>query len=244
MRKTICFGLLFAASYFGFSQEKTLVHSILLKPKAGMKLQFENSMKAHNQKFHSSADNKVFVFEIITGEKMGTFQVAWPPTSWAEIDNMKPNPAHDQDVQNTIAAKVEENEGMMFSRRVDSLSHGDNDWTIPKTQVTIWHIKRGKLDEWLERVKKVKMAFDNTNDKRNNTIYTKLMAGTDQQVILISRYKNGWKEMEPGYYTSLKDVITKAYSAEEWDIQQKAFNDCVESTETYLRVYRADLSSK
>lgn len=243
MRKTICFGLLFAASYFGFSQEKTLVQSLLLKPKAGMKLQFENSIKAHNQKFHASG-NKVYVFEIISGEKMGTFQIAWPPTSWAEMDNMKPNPAHDQDVQTTIASKVEENEGMMFSRRVDSLTHGDNDWTIPKTQVTIWHIKRGKMDEWLARIKKIKMALDNTNDPRNSTIYTKLMAGTDAQVILISRYKNGWKEMEPGYYTPLKDVITKAYSADEWDIHLKAYNDCVESAETYLRVYRADLSSK
>lgn len=243
MRKTICFGLLFAAGYFGFSQEKTLVQSLLLKPKAGMKLQFESSIKAHNQKFHS-ATNKVYVFEIISGEKMGTFQIAWPPTSWAEMDNMKPNPAHDQDVQTTIASKVEENEGMVFSRRVDSLSHGDNDWTIPKTQVTIWHIKRGKMDEWLARIKKIKIVLDSTNDPRNSTIYTKLMAGTGQQVILISRYKNGWKEMEPGYYTPLKDLITKAYSADEWDIHLKAYNDCVESAETYLRVYRPDLSSK
>lgn len=243
MRKTIFFGLLMAASYFAFSQDKTLVHSILLKPKAGMKLQLENSIKAHNQKFHTGSD-KVYVFEIISGEKMGTLQIAWPPTSWAEMDDMKPNPAHDQDVQNTIAPKVEVNEGMLFSRRVDSVSHGDNDWTIPKTQVTIWHIKRGKMDEWMARLRKIKMAFDNTNDPRNTTIYTKLMSGTDVQVILIARYKNGWKEMEPGYYTPLKDVLTKAYSADEWDIQLKAYNDCVESAETYLRVYRPDLSSK
>ena len=243
MRKTIFLWLLIAAGYFGFSQEKTLVHSLLLKPKAGMKLQFENSIKAHNQKFHSAA-NKVFVFEIISGEKTGTFQVAWPPTSWAEMDNMKPNTAHDQDVQTTIAPKLEVNEGMIFSRRVDSVSHGDNDWTIPKTQVTTWHIKRGKTQDFLGWLKKIKMAFDNTNDPRNSTIYSKLMAGTDPQVILISRYKNGWKEMEQGYYTSLKDVYTKAYSAAEWDEYMKAFNEFVESTETYLRVYRADLSSK
>ncbi len=243
MRKTILLGLLMAAGYFGFSQEKTLVHSLLLKPKTGMKLQFENSMKVHNQKFHA-ADNKVYVFEIISGEKMGYFQVAWPPTSWAEMDNMKPNPLHEQDVQTTITSKVEENDGMMFSRRVDSVSHGDNDWTIPKTQVTIWHIKRGKIQEWLAWIKKIKIALDNTNDPRNATIYTKLMAGTDPQVILVSRYKNGWKEMEPGYYTPLKDIYTKAYSAAEWDEYMKAYDDLVESAETYLRVYRPDLSSK
>jgi len=243
MRKTIFFGLLMAAGYFGFSQEKTLVHSIMLKPKAGQAMQFENSLKTHNQKFHGSND-KVYVFQIISGERMGTFQIAWPPTSWADMDNMKPNPAHEQDVQTTIISKVEETEGMMFSRRVDSVSHGDNDWTIAKTQVTIWHVKRGKTQDWLAWVKKFKMAFDNTNDPRNYTIYTKLMAGTDPQVILISRYKNGWKEMEPGYYTPIKDIYTKAYSAAEWDEYLKAYDDLVESTETYLRVYRPDLSSK
>lgn len=245
MRKTITFWLLIAASYFGFSQEKTLVQSIMLRPKAGMKLQFESSMKAHNQKFHSGGNSvSVYVFEIISGARMGTYQVAWPPTSWEEMDNMKPSPAHDQDIQANIASKVEENEGMMYTRRVDSVSHGDNDWTIPKTQVTVWHIKKGKMQDWMAWVKKFKMAFDNSNDNRNYTVYTKLLAGTDAQVILISRYKNGWKEMEPGYYIPLKDVFTKAYSAADWDEYMKAYNEYVESAETYLRVYRADLSAK
>ena len=243
MRKTITTGLFMAIACTGFSQEKTLVHSIMLKPKVGEVAQFENSMKVHNQKFHGPAD-KVFVFQILTGEKMGYYQVAWPPSSWADMDNQKPNPAHEQDVQTTILSKLAENDGMIFSRRVDSLSHGDGDWTIAKTQVTIWHIKPGKMDAWMERLKKFKTAFDNSNDKRNYTIYTKLMAGTDQQVILISRYKNGWKEMEPGFYTPLKEVLIKAYSSEEWDVHMKAYYDCIDKAETYLRVYRPDLSSK
>ena len=82
MRKTIFLCLLIAGYYFAPGQEKTLVHSIMLKPKAGQALQFENTMKAHNEKFHG-ANDKVFVFQIITGEKMGYYQVAWPPTSWA-----------------------------------------------------------------------------------------------------------------------------------------------------------------
>ncbi len=226
-----------------FSQDKTLVQSIMLKPKADQIAQFENTMKVHNQKFHGGTD-KVFVFQIITGERMGYYQVAWPPTSWAEVDNRKPNPAHDQDVQANIASKLAENDGMIFSRRIDSVSHGDNDWTIAKTQVTIWHLKRGKTAEWLGWVKKFKMAFDNANDTRNYTIYVKPMAGTDPQVILISRFKNGWKEMEQGHYTPIKDVYTKAYSAAEWDEYMKAYDELVESTETYLRVFRPDLSSK
>jgi hypothetical protein len=243
MRKTIFLWLLMATGYFGFAQEKTLVQSLLLKPKTGMQPQFETSMKVHNQKFHTGG-NKIYVFEIVSGEKTGFFQVAWPATSWAEMDNIKPNPAHSQDVQTTIAPKLEINEGMVFSRRADSLSHGDNDWSISKSQITFWHIKRGKMDQWLARLKKVKTAMDNANDPRNYTIYTKIMAGTDALVMLVSRYKNGWKEMEPGYYTPLKDVITSAYSAEEWNLQQKDYDECVESAETYLRVYRADLSTK
>lgn len=243
MRKTISIGLLLAVGYAGLCQEKTLVQSIMLRPKVGEIAQFENSLKIHNQKFHGAAD-KVYVFQIITGARMGFYQIAWPPTSWADLDNQKPNPAHEQDVQNNIAAKLAENDGMMFTRRVDSVSHGDQDWSIAKTQVSIWHMKRGKTAEWLGWVKKMKMAFDGSNDPRNYTIYVKQMAGTDAQVILISRFKNGWKEMESGYYTPIKDIYTKAYSAAEWEEYMKAYNEMVESTETYLRVFRPDLSSK
>ena len=63
------------------------------------------------KKFHG-ANDKVFVFQIITGEKMGYYQVAWPPTSWAEMDNNKPNPVHDQDVQTKIQSLLQENDGM------------------------------------------------------------------------------------------------------------------------------------
>lgn len=243
MRKTIFIGWLMAAGYAGLCQEKTLVQSIMFKPKVGEISQFENSIKTHNQKFHGGAD-KVFVFQIITGARMGFYQIAWPPTSWEEIDNRKPNPSHEQDVQANIISKLAENDGMQFARRIDSVSHGDNDWSIPKTQVTIWHMKRGKTAEWLGWVKKLKMAFDNANDPRNYTIYVKQMAGTDAQVILITRYKTGWKEMETGFYTPIKDIYTKAYSAAEWDEYMKAYNELVESAETYLRVFRPDLSSK
>ena len=235
--------LLIAAYAPGFCQEKNLVQSILLKPKNGMVTQFEAAMKAHNVKYHS-APGKTFVFQFISGEKMGFYQVAFPATSWAEMDNMKPNPAHQQDIETGIAPKLEVNEGWIFSRRIDSLSHGDQNWEIAKSRMTYWHIKRGKMQELASWIRKIKLVLDENKDPRNITVYSKLMAGSDGQFILVTRYKDGWKEMEPNFYTPIKDLFIKAYSAAEWDSYVKLWDECVEKEETYMRVFRPDLSSK
>jgi hypothetical protein len=243
MKKLLSLWLLVAAGYFCFGQEKNLVQSILLKPKNGMGPQFETALKAHNVKFHS-APSKAFVFQFINGEKMGFYQVAFPASSWAEMDNMKPNPAHEMDVQTAIAPKLEVNEGWIFSRRIDSLSHGDQNWEIAKSRMTYWHMKRGKMQEFAGWLRKIKLMLDDTKDPRNVTIYSKSLAGTDGQFILVTRYKDGWKEMEPNFHKPIKDLFIKAYSAAEWDSYIKVFDECVEKEETYLRVFRPDLSTK
>jgi hypothetical protein len=243
MKKMLSVCLLLLAGYFCSGQEKNLVQSILLKPKNGMAPQFEAALKAHNMKFHA-APAKAYVFQFISGDKMGYYQVAFPPGSWADMDNMKPNPAHEQDVQNSIATKLDVNEGWIFSRKIDSLSHGDQNWDIAKSRMTYWHMKRGKMQEFAGWLRKIKLMLDDTKDPRNVTIYSKSLAGTDGQFILVTRYKEGWKEMEPNFYTPIKDMFIKTYSSAEWDNYMKVFDDCVVKEETYLRVFRPDLSTK
>jgi hypothetical protein len=243
MKKMLSVCLLLVVANYCAGQEKTLVQSILLKPKPEMIMQFENALKAHNTKFHA-APGKAFVFQFISGDKMGFYQVAFPASSWAEMDNMKPAAGHEQDVQTTIAPKLEVNEGWIFSRRIDSLSHGDQNWDIAKSRMTYWHIKRGKMQEFAGWLRKIKLMLDDTKDPRNVTFYSKSLAGTDGQFILVTRYKEGWKEMEPNFHKPIKDLFIKTYSAAEWDNYIKVFDDCVEKEETYLRVFRPDLSTK
>lgn len=243
MKKFLSVGLLIAAASVGICQEKTLVQSILLKPKNGMGIQFESALKAHNIRFHSSPA-KTYVFQFISGEKMGYYQVAFPASSWTEMDNMKPNTAHEQDIHNSISPKLAENEGWVFSRRIDSLSHGDQNWEIAKSRMTYWHIKRGKTQEFATWLRKIKLILDDTKDPRNVTIYSKLLAGSDGQFILVSRYREGWKELEPNFYTPIKELFIRAHSAAEWENYIKVFDECVEKEETFLRVFRPDLSTK
>ena len=98
-----------------------------------------------------------------------------------------------------------------------------------------------EFGSWL---RKIKLILDETNDPRNVTIYSKSLAGSDGQFILVTRYKDGWKEMEPNFHKPIKDLFIKTHSAAEWDNYMKFWDECVQKEETYLRVFRPDLSTK
>jgi len=204
---------------------------------------FENAVKAHVAKFHTT-DRKAYVYEILSGPNSGSYLWAEGPMSFEDVDNRKRDPAHDADWEATCAPHIEKYGENIFSRRRDSLCHGSIDLTIEKSQSIILSIKPGKMDQALELRKKIKEAYEKTGDKRNVTVYTKLFAGSNPQMIIIVRYPTGWKEMEEGYYASLPDLFKKAFGEDAKINYERANDEVVESAEQTLRIFRKDLSSK
>lgn len=229
------------------SQGKNIYSSMIIVPKPDQALHLETSLKPHVAKFHGP-NNRQIIFQIISGPNMGSYQVVEGPFSWEDMDMMPPSQAHFEDVQLNLAPKIAKNEGKTFAVRIDSLSYGITSPRVEKSRMNIFNIKPGQLNMVLGLLSKLKNAVAQTGStQRNATVYVKLLedvAGSHPQIIVVRRFPTGWKEMEDGFVMSVKDIITQAYSASYWDEWLAAINASVESSESFLRIFRADLSSK
>ena len=75
------------------------------------------------------------------------------------------------------------------------------------------------------------------------------MAGSNQTIVSIRNLKDGYKELETGYFKMMgPDDFKKAYIAdyghEVWDKRGKLLVDEIVSREQFFEKTRADLSSK
>lgn len=242
MRKIFFLLLCAATSVFAFTQGKTIYESSLLAPKPGMAKGFETALKNHTQKYHGT--DKMYVFQIVSGPNYGMYQLVQGPYSWASLDSLKLGDGHDMDFDANIAAKTESTTGSSYVQFRPELSHGASNVTIEKSKVITLDIKPGGMDSVLMMLKKMKEAMDKANDKRIYSVYTKMLEGSSPQVILVFRYPNGWAEQETGYYPTMKNVFTTAYSDSDWNTWIRIIGANVEKNQTQLRIYRKDLSSQ
>jgi len=239
--------LLLAASIASFSQGKTLVSVHELKPKSGMGLEFEAAWKAHNAKFHSGPDKRN-VYEILSGPRTGSYLVVEGNLSLSDLDEVKPSAAdHSADVQKNLTPKLEPGSGRMFYRFVDTLSY--NPANTEKALISITHLKNGKFGDYTALIKKAQQVNADRKWPGSTSYYVQLWAGSSPTVVSIRNLKDGFKELEMGYYpgvgpNSFSEAYTKVFGKDGWDIWTKTFNDYVDNQEQYIVKWRKDLSSK
>ena len=230
-----------AASLFALSQGRTIYISSMLSAKPGQQKALETAIKNHTHTFHGK--DKMRVFQIMSGPDDGMYQLVQGAYTWAALDSLKLGDAHDLDFDGNIATKTQTLTGSTYSQLRPDLSHGSMDFNIEKSRVVILDVKRGRMDSAIAMIKKLKDAMDKTNDKRDLTVYTKMLSGTSPQIALIYRYKNGWADQEDGNYQGMKAMFTNAFSESDWNDWLRMASANIEKQEVFLRVYRKDLSS-
>ncbi|MFN2458598.1 MAG: hypothetical protein ABR502_10380, partial [Chitinophagaceae bacterium] len=142
MKKLLTVALLLATTY-AFSQGKTLSQVYFVKPKMGQGLAWEAAWKAHVAKFHNTED-KVNVYEVLTGPNAGSYHEIHGPMSYADMDKERSNQAaHNLDWERTVAPKLEFEHGPMVMSFRDTLSFNTN-IQADKFLVNVYHIKPGK----------------------------------------------------------------------------------------------------
>ena len=242
MKKNVLLLAFMAVGLLCFSQGRSIYISSMLSPKPGQQKALETAIKNHTQKFHGK--DKMRVFQIQSGPDDGMYQLVQGAYTWAALDSLKLGDAHDIDFDTNIATKTLMQTGSSYSQLHPELSHGSMDFNIEKSRVVILDVRRGRMDSTIAMIKMLKDAMDKTNDKRDMTVYTKMLSGTSPQVVLIYRYKNGWAEQEDGNYQTMKNMITTAFSDAGWANWMRMGDANIEKQEVFLRIYRKDLSSK
>jgi hypothetical protein len=231
-----------------------------VKPKKGQKMAFEAAYKAHVAKFHK-ADEKVAVYEIITGPHAGSYHIVNNERSFADFDKERPDAAaHSLDLDKSFFPLLEETMNATY-RFIDSCSW-NADVKAESFVVSVNHMKEGLngLDYRRELARSYKIQKAMANPMMSNfsiSYFEQLWDGSDQVTVSIRNLKDGFKSLQPRFYApptpapppapgtpSFRDIYIKDYGYDAWDARTKVMDSAIVKTEQYLMKLRKDLSSQ
>ncbi len=253
MKKNLALVLLLSA--FAAGAQKTDLSTVnTVKPKAGQKMAFEAAYKVHVAKFHK-ADEKIEVWEIISGDWSGYYHLVNEGMSYADLDGERADAAaHAADLDKTFFPLLEDTRNGIY-RMVDSLSLRPAT-VADKCVVNVRHLKTALLmndykRELARNIKIYSMLQGGIWPSLSYKHFDKLWNGSDRVVVNIRQLKDGFKSLEQGFYPaapagspSFRDEYTKLYGNTAWDDRVKALDNIEERAEAYIMKRRKDLSSQ
>ncbi len=238
MKKLI--GLLLLIPVIGMSQ-KNVVSTNRMFPKIDKVLEFEKALTAHAQKYHKG-DWSWRVFEVQSGPDAGGYHVTEGPTSWESFDTRgNLGTEHNNDWNKTVAIYLTDRFSAGYSVYIDSLSTvGLTDWS---DKILINHIypKPGMIVGVLGLVRRLMKVWKDSNE--SVAVYQSMTSG-NPQIALVTRLKNGLKELSPAFRKPLPERYNTSHGAGSWDTYLEDYAKYVENRWSEILFYRADLSSK
>ncbi|WP_411274425.1 hypothetical protein [Daejeonella sp.] len=233
-----------------FSQTKTLYSVGMMQPKIGQTLAFESAWKTHLTKFHNG-ESKRQVYEIISGDNAGCYQLVEGPIGFADMDMESPDEkTHNLDIYTTISPKIAMEKLGNTYRWIDTLSRNYSDLTASKFMQTNYYVKPGMMPDLMKEIRRGVIINDEIKNPAISRAYVLTNAGSKPVLVIRTALKEGFKQLEPGYLPSttaaFKTAYINKYGQAEWDKMRgstTAVYNHVNETETMLVKHRPDLSS-
>ncbi len=211
-------------------------------PKADKVLEFEKALAAHAQKYHTG-DWKWRVFTIQTGPDANGYHITEGPLSWDLIDTRGELSAeHNTDWNKNVTIYLTDRGSASYSVYEDSLSTVALTDYSDKINITHWFPKLGwgpKVRTVLGEMRKAAQAGG-----QSVAVYSASSSGP-VQFTLVTRYKQGLKERNPGFIKPpFKERYEKANGEDSFDHYLEVLREYLNESWSELLFFRADLSSK
>ena len=239
MRKLFLFCMLIPL--FGISQTKNVIASNRVFPKVDKVLEFEKALTAHALKYHTG-DWKWRVFEIQSGPDFGGYQLSEGPLSWEQVDTRgNLGTEHNTDWNKTIAIYLTDRSSSTYAVFQEDLSSVK--LTDFSDKIDILHLipKPGYGPELRNGLKTFKKVWEEGG--QSVAVYQSSSSGQNQYTV-VTRYKQGLKEREPGFRKPMKERYEAINGEDSWDDYYDFLKTGLEKGWSELLFLRADLSSK
>jgi hypothetical protein len=247
--RNLLFLLFLTAACNLYAQPKTLGSILMVKPKIGQSIGFEDSWKAHIAKFHQKdTTNKRFVYEVLSGDRSGSYYLVQPGINWAMLDvERATEKSHDLDYTSTVSNRLEVEGGDDYYRYVDSMSYRP-EVRAAKYLFTFYKLKMGKTNDLIAELMRNAAINKQNSSPASYTVYVKQMAGSCPTVLLVSQLKDGFKQLETDYFAGstkkFQDSYVTTYGQGQWDKRLTLLSEIANSVESELVKFRQDMSSK
>jgi hypothetical protein len=239
MRKVLLCLLLIPLT--GLCQTKNVISTFRAFPKNEKVAEFEKALTTHAQKYHTG-DWKWRTYEILSGPDAGGYHVVEGPNTWAQVDERKDiSTAHTADWNTNVLPLTTGQGSQGYSVYREELSStGLTDYT-EKIAITHVYPKQGYTDTIIGLLKKIKVVWQKTNEPV--AVYQASGSGPSQ-LLLVFRYKTGWKERDPGFRKPFMERYKAEYGDNAYNDYLAAIQQFVEKSWAEMLIYRPELSSK
>lgn len=235
------FLLALALPLAGIAQTKNLISAHRVFPKVDKVLEFEKAIAAHAQKYHTG-DAFWRVFAIQSGPDAGGFHITEGPTSWTGEDTRGDlGPGHKEDWNRNVAIYLTERQSIGYSVYQDSLSTVALGDFSDKINISHVYPKVGQGDNVVNIIKKLKKYW--TSVGLTVAVYASSSSGPSQYT-LVTRYKQGLKEREPGFRKPFKEAYEAVNGEGSYAQYLKDAAEYVQENWAELLFLRKDLGSK
>ena len=225
----------------GQAQTKNLISTQRVFPKMDKVMEFEAGLAAHAQKYHTG-DVSWRVCEVVSGPDAGAYHITEGPTSWAGEDARGDlGDKHMEDWYKNVSMYLTDRQSKSYSVYIDTLSTvALTDYT-DKFNITHVYPKIGQGDNVVSMLSRLKKAWV----AAGMTVAVYVVSGSGPaQYAVVTRYKQGLKEREPGFRKPFKEIFEGANGAGSY---AKYLSDAalyVSENWSELLFVRKDLSSK
>lgn len=225
---------------FAEAQKQNVITLNRLTCKMDKVHEFEKALRNHAQKYHSGTW-KWRVFNIESGPDAGGYQVIEGPASWNEIDNRGDlGDDHTNDWKSNVMPLIVKNEMSYVVFREEMSTVEQTDYT---DKIAVNHIfpKPGKLPDLEKNLNLVKPVWEAA--QQTMAVYESSSSGP-QQIIIVTRYKQGLKERERDFRKPFKERFVAIHGEPAFE---KYFTEIADHTErqwSEMMSYNPNLSSK
>ncbi len=225
----------------GLGQAKNVLNSTRYYVKPDKVMEFEKAIGAHAQKYHTG-DWKWRVWSIESGPESGGYMVSEGPSNWTTIDGRGDiSPEHMNDWNKMIAPYI-------MGKAITSYSVFQPDMSTVKLtdyadKIVIQHLTAlpGKVGDVKALITKLKKVWDASGE--SVAVYSVAASGEPGYTI-VSRLKQGYKELEDGFRKPMNERYNDAWGAGAWDSYLKDYAGCVKERWSEMLIYLPKLSSK
>jgi hypothetical protein len=242
MRKLALFlaSLLLSVSALAQSSPQIVSEVNVATPKVGMTQQWEAGRKAHSA-FHAAQKDtwSVFVWEITTGERSGSYMMASPGHNWKDFDAREAfNKLDGPDVAKNMGPTTESTMTAYYVYRDDlSLTKPPATPVMMRT-TAIYTVIPEHLNDFTDAIKKINAAIQKTNYPMKPSRWYQLANGGAVPTFVLVTDRASWGDMEPPE-KKLDDALKEA-NGDNGALDQ--LRKSCKSIVNEMSVFRADLS--
>lgn len=241
MRKFLLCSLLLVPTSILAQSSSPLVSEVhVTTPKPGMTAQWEAGRKEHSA-FHASQKDTwpVYVWQIMTGERSGSYLSAEPSHHWSDFDARQAFLKIDApEVAKSMGSSTASTAMSYYVFRED-LSLTKPPATPAMMRTTVYYsVIPEHTNEFIEAVKKINAAIQKTNAPVKPSRVYALNNGGDVPSFVLITDRATWADMEPPQKTT-EAILKEAYGDSQ--ALEQIRRSCSKIV-TELSVYRPDLS--